>query len=556
MAPPIVHDVLRSPGQPLDAATRASMEPRFGHDFSKVRIHADARANESARSVNALAYTVGPQIVFGAGLYQPGAASGQRLLAHELTHVVQQHGQSADGQPLRVGPSTDSYEQEAEHAASATTHEEAFHSAEHASGLIQRQAAGPSSSPAPDPATDPATASPGGTSAVAKPKVCPAPKDMDCSPTKDPVAGGADTLVFPVDSADVDKARPSSSKWPSAKAEIDAAAKSWHSAGGSGNVRVDGFASAEYQCEYNWHLSCRRADAIAAELEKPSDGSPGVPAGNIVLFAHGESDEAGATLAPNRRATISLPAAPPPTPTPTPTPPEPPAAKVCGPDVSSEVKKAWTKARSDFDGLPFTGKLNNCRMLVQPIVKDPVTGKLGLNQDAFDTWGLFQNSAGWTRVPPWHGPCGSPGSKGNVHDPYDPLHEAPDVCSNSVQIGADCWLTGTPNYGLFGIAMRACSDFTEPLVLIPEFSALHDLFSLASVAFLVGAYKLLKGDNIIGPEKWALSTYVGGPGATVSGGNRATCTPTCAGPPPPPFLIVWMPNMPRSAMPLTPPYFP
>jgi len=161
MAPPIVHDVLRSPGQPLDAATRASMEPRFGHDFSKVRIHADARASESARSVNALAYTVGPQIVFGAGLYQPGARSGQQLLAHELTHVVQQHGQSAAGHPLRVGPSTDSYEQEAERAASATVNAGAFHSTEHASGLIQRQATEQpsdprsSSTPAPAPGVTP-----------------------------------------------------------------------------------------------------------------------------------------------------------------------------------------------------------------------------------------------------------------------------------------------------------------------------------------------------------------------------------------------------------------
>ena len=66
-APPIVHDVLGSPGQPLDAATRAMMEPRFGHDFGKVRVHTDTCANESAHAVNALAYTVGPQIVFGAG---------------------------------------------------------------------------------------------------------------------------------------------------------------------------------------------------------------------------------------------------------------------------------------------------------------------------------------------------------------------------------------------------------------------------------------------------------------------------------------------------------
>jgi hypothetical protein len=91
-APPIVHDVLRSPGKPLDAATRAFMEPRFGHDFSKVRVHADGHAAESTRAVNALAYTVGNDVVFDTGHYRPETGSGRKLLTHELAHVVQQSG--------------------------------------------------------------------------------------------------------------------------------------------------------------------------------------------------------------------------------------------------------------------------------------------------------------------------------------------------------------------------------------------------------------------------------------------------------------------------------
>lgn len=89
-APGIVHEVLRSSGQPLDRATRAFFEPRFDHDFSRVRIHTGARAAESARQVNALAYTVGSNVVFRAEQFAPNTASGRRLLAHELTHVVQQ----------------------------------------------------------------------------------------------------------------------------------------------------------------------------------------------------------------------------------------------------------------------------------------------------------------------------------------------------------------------------------------------------------------------------------------------------------------------------------
>lgn len=90
--PPIVDEVLRSPGKPLDAATKGFMESRFDHDFSQVRIHTDAKAAESTQAVNALAYTVGRDVVFGAGQYTPTHDSGRKLLAHELAHVVQQSG--------------------------------------------------------------------------------------------------------------------------------------------------------------------------------------------------------------------------------------------------------------------------------------------------------------------------------------------------------------------------------------------------------------------------------------------------------------------------------
>jgi len=91
-APAIVHDVLRSGGTPLDRATRSFMETRFGHDFSHVRIHADTQAAESARAVGALAYTVDNRIAFDSSRYAPHTQQGRRLLAHELTHVVQQGG--------------------------------------------------------------------------------------------------------------------------------------------------------------------------------------------------------------------------------------------------------------------------------------------------------------------------------------------------------------------------------------------------------------------------------------------------------------------------------
>jgi hypothetical protein len=104
VAPPIVHEVLRGPGQPLDAAMRAFMEPRFGYDFSRVRVHSGPVAEQSARDVNAEAYTVGHNVVFGDGRFLPATHEGRRLLAHELTHVVQQ---SAGAPSLQRAPKKD-----------------------------------------------------------------------------------------------------------------------------------------------------------------------------------------------------------------------------------------------------------------------------------------------------------------------------------------------------------------------------------------------------------------------------------------------------------------
>ena len=107
IAPASVDHVLAGPGRALGQALRQDMEQRFGHDFSRVRVHSGAAAEQSAREVDANAYTVGHNIVFGTGQYAPGAQEGRRLLAHELTHVVQQGASCAPswaGQTLRAQP--------------------------------------------------------------------------------------------------------------------------------------------------------------------------------------------------------------------------------------------------------------------------------------------------------------------------------------------------------------------------------------------------------------------------------------------------------------------
>ncbi len=148
--PPIVHDVLRSPGQPLDASMRAFMEPRFGHNFSQVRVHTDARAAESARAVNALAYTVGRDVVFAADRYAPETNVGRSLLAHELTHVIQQRrSEGISVRPFQIVQSNDPSEHEADAVAAQVAGGGSFLGAQQnvlfsrPSAVIQRQVAQP-----------------------------------------------------------------------------------------------------------------------------------------------------------------------------------------------------------------------------------------------------------------------------------------------------------------------------------------------------------------------------------------------------------------------------
>ena len=116
----VVDYALGSPGERLDARTRDVMGQRFERDFADVRIHADARAAQSARALSARAYTIGNDVVFGAGRYAPGSREGQRTLAHELAHVVQQDGVITDG-PLSVSEPSDPLEHEAERLADQLT---------------------------------------------------------------------------------------------------------------------------------------------------------------------------------------------------------------------------------------------------------------------------------------------------------------------------------------------------------------------------------------------------------------------------------------------------
>jgi hypothetical protein len=158
--PPIVHEVLASPGQPLDAATRAFFEPRFGHDFSQARVHTNDRAAESARAVNALAYTVGRDVVFGAGQFAPHSREGRKLIAHELTHVLQQQQRHVAADNLQIAPAHDALEDEGESMAIGLVANAAHIQGALASPALQRQPATPTTEEKKKPGEKTATSQP------------------------------------------------------------------------------------------------------------------------------------------------------------------------------------------------------------------------------------------------------------------------------------------------------------------------------------------------------------------------------------------------------------
>ncbi len=139
--PPSVNEVLSRDGSPLDHGTRGFFESRFAHDFGNVRVHADALAAKSARGLGARAWTVGRDVVFGAGEFQPSSQRGLHLLAHELTHVVQQANNQSRA-PQSVSRPSDPGELEAERMADRVMRGQADTVDEAGQGAVEQVASG------------------------------------------------------------------------------------------------------------------------------------------------------------------------------------------------------------------------------------------------------------------------------------------------------------------------------------------------------------------------------------------------------------------------------
>jgi outer membrane protein OmpA-like peptidoglycan-associated protein len=237
----------------LPLGVRAYFEPRFGYDFGSVRTHTDTRAAMIARSVRARAFTVGRDVAFGTGLYSPETAVGRRLLAHELTHVIQQ-GAAPRIRPRNLG------------AARAMA----------GRGTAQRHS---TTKPRVQRAGDPAAIPPG----------LPCPTDLT------PGRPAGTDLPFAKGRSDIT---------PAHRTELTTFRATWLAGGGTDDILVHGYASTEGEQAANWTLSCDRAEAVQAELTRL-----GIPPVRISVVAHGESTDFSAAPGPNQHAVVSSSAA-------------------------------------------------------------------------------------------------------------------------------------------------------------------------------------------------------------------------------------------------------
>jgi hypothetical protein len=483
-APPVVHDVLRSPGQPLPSATREFFESRLGHNFRDVRVHNDSRADDSARAVSALAYTVGRDVVFASSQYAPDTIAGRQLLAHELTHVVQQSRSgrasvdraAAEG-GLTIGNSDDATEREAEHVSRlVTTGGERAAPRLASSGTIVRRACGP--------------AQIGSVGA--------------CTGVSGEVVG--DRFLF-----DVNCDTPRTNTSPPEEDRIRMFART---VAAGDTVEIHGFASAEGDPAFNDALSCARA--VRAEGILSSElVSAGIPA-TFALFKHGSTAGDRATqrgVVLLTRPAAPAPAAPTPTPSPTPT----PTPFVCGPNVTTQVTDAIDLTRTTFAGWSSADRTTACHSLTS----------LTTGLFAWDVIELHNQS--WIHLG-YRPACATAG--------------ATPGCGSSIQIDSDCHYAGSVNYVIFGVMCKLCHDHFTALgsADAADYTAaeMRDLINLYKGTGLTGYGT--PSPNFRESVQWADAGYAGWPAVPGPPGDRSHCAPTCPTPySGTPFMVHWEP---------------
>jgi outer membrane protein OmpA-like peptidoglycan-associated protein len=481
-APPSVHTVLRGSGQPLDRGLRSAMEPRFGRDFSQVRIHADTKAGESARDVSALAYTVGRNIVFAPGQYQPASRDGQRLIAHELTHTVQQgFSATAPSTSLRVDSNNTPHEREAARA-SGSIGEGAGAVAQTVGPVVQRQATS-------DPDADPA-ASPG--------------PDPDKGP-------GTIVIWFKLDSVEFRKDAEADSQVHFDDA-LAAVKKHLADAGAAGTITLNGYASDEGDPSHNLSLSQRRADKVKQLME-----AAGVPPGRITAVGKGTANDFPGRQW-NRRVEVQLE----PKVTSYTFPDEVVEGKrpkfVCGPEVTKQVEDAVSLTQSSFAGWSDADRDRSCDALDSVSTGDVAWDIANLHHQ---DWILTYRPA-----------CASTG--------------ATPVCGTTVQVGDQCYYAGTANYVIFGTMCRLCfNHYASKGDLSGTYrfskSSMRSLIDIYKGSGVTGLGTPAK--NYLPAKQWSEAGFDGWPGGgTAPKGDRSHCSPVCPTPfSGPAFTVNWCP---------------
>lgn len=327
-APPAVAAALNSAGRPLEPAARSFFESRLGHDFSGVRIHTDAGASASASAVNALAYTVGRDVVFAAGRYSPNTPDGRRLLAHELAHVVQQDGRPGPVQTrLDISTPGDAGEREADAAADAVMNGRTPPRLNAAPPAVQRKC-GPIDLGVPTP---------------------------DCTPSDVGAVGWQ--FLFKVNCDELMPGEEANTSKPKAGSKL----------------KIHGFASAEGDAAFNMNLSCHRANKVADLMRAMRPDCP-VEA----VFKHGASPQTGPGVVPDvnpasfwRSVIVEEVKAPP---------REPQPKTKCGPDATDWLVKQVAAGKRNTKVLEIRQHLDNAAFFA-PLITGSIGGTtpVGLN---------------------------------------------------------------------------------------------------------------------------------------------------------------------------------
>jgi outer membrane protein OmpA-like peptidoglycan-associated protein len=470
---------------------RADLEGRFGHDFGRVRLHADDRAARSARAVNALAYTVGYDVVLGGGLGRLDGGPGRTVLMHELAHVVQHARAPEDGATgLVLGDTWDPAESDADAAAQA---------AESATTAV--------ASPAGQDAEAPGAACAMTSSPMAVTSPCSASRLRRQSaatvagpPAAAPPEYSACRVLFQRASiATVDDA---------ARDACVESARQYFAAGGSRTITLHGFASEEGDPAFNTDLALRRAQYVRELLTRAR-----VPDGAIIVVGHG-ADRTYPGLEANRRVEVVL------SETVTFEDEKITSARFkCGPDVTAQVEQAVYKTRAMFGRWTPDQRTESCEAL-----RGVTTGGYA--------WDIVQlHNQGW--ILSYRPLCATQG--------------ATPVCGTTVQVGSECYYAGSANYVIFGTMCRLCYDHFYAIHRAGAtvgYTGYMD-FTESSMVDLVDLYKTFFGvaPNIVPAKAWAVAGRDGWPaGGKPPPGDRKGCAPECSVPyTGPDFVVNWYP---------------